>query len=34
MDSWLVEKDDINITEWNLKYKVVDDFLWEALKMN
>lgn len=32
LDSWLVEDDEMNKTEWLLKYKVVDDRLWNVIK--
>lgn len=32
LDSWLVEDEEKNMTEWFLKYKVVDDKLWELIK--
>lgn len=32
LDSWLVEDDENNKTQWFLKYKVIDDKLWEIIK--
>lgn len=32
LDSWLVEDDDNNITQWFTKYKIINDELWKAIK--
>lgn len=32
LDSWLVENDEENYTEWYLKYKVIDENLWNIIK--
>jgi hypothetical protein len=32
LNTWLVENDDENFTEWYLHYKVIDNTLWEAVK--
>jgi hypothetical protein len=33
LDSWLEEDDEKNMTRWFLKYKVIDDTLWNAIKL-
>jgi len=32
LNSWLVENDEENYTEWGLHYKVLEDTLWQAVK--
>lgn len=32
LDSWLKDDDENNTTEWFLKYKILDNNLWEAIK--
>ena len=33
LNSWLDEDDGNNITKWYLKYKIIDDTLWNAIKL-
>ena len=32
LDSWLVEDEEKGQTEWYLKYKILNDKLWEVIK--
>lgn len=34
LNSWLEEDDEKNITKWKMKYKVLNDELWNAIKNN
>jgi hypothetical protein len=32
MDSWLVENETMNETQWFVRFKIVSDKLWEKIK--
>ena len=32
LDSWIVENDTMNETQWFVKYKIVSDKLWQLIK--